>query len=36
MSPRPSTASRATTALGGMSVAGLALLLGYALPVEPR
>lgn len=33
--PRPSTASGATRALGGLSLAGLALLLAYALVWSP-
>lgn len=33
--PRPSTSSGATRALGGLSLAGLALLLGYALVWSP-
>jgi heme exporter protein C len=33
--PRPSTSSRATRVLGGLSLAGLALLLGYALLWSP-
>src|SRR3546814_6593794 len=36
MSPgHPSTSSRATRVLGGLSLAGLALLLGYALVWSP-
>jgi heme exporter protein C len=33
--PHPSTSSRATRVLGGLSLAGLALLLGYALLWSP-
>jgi heme exporter protein C len=33
--PRPSTASGATRALGGLTLAGMALLLGYALVWSP-
>jgi heme exporter protein C len=33
--PRPSTSSGATRALGGLTLAGLALLLGYALVWSP-
>ena len=35
MSPHPSTSSGATRVLGGLSLAGLALLLGYALVWSP-
>jgi heme exporter protein C len=35
MSPHPSTSSSATRVLGGLSLAGLALLLGYALLWSP-
>lgn len=35
MSPHPPTSSRSTRVLGGLSLAGLALLLGYALLWSP-